>query len=70
VFDAVAAECAKQEIFVHLDNHASKATWCCTPFDGNSWWNDAFFSVSNWTRGLTYMATHVSYLDSPMPGFH
>lgn len=28
VFDAVAAECAKQQIYVHLDNHVSKAMWC------------------------------------------
>ncbi|KAH8893884.1 glycoside hydrolase [Thozetella sp. PMI_491] len=56
VFDAVAAECAKQEIYVHLDNHVSKASWCCTPLDGNSWWGDKYFDVGNWTRGLGYMA--------------
>lgn len=26
VFDAIAAECAKEEIYVHLDNHMSKGT--------------------------------------------
>lgn len=59
VFDAVAAECAKQNIYVHLDNHVSKAMWCCTPWDGNTWWGDKYFPASNWTRGLTYMANHV-----------
>ncbi|KAF3771168.1 family 5 glycoside hydrolase, partial [Cryphonectria parasitica EP155] len=58
VYDAIAAECAKHDIFVHLDNHVSRASWCCDPFDGNTWWNDAYFSPSNWTRGLSYMATH------------
>ncbi|KAK8848918.1 glycoside hydrolase family 5 protein [Apiospora arundinis] len=58
VFDAVAAECAKQQIYVHLDNHVSKAGWCCTPLDGNSWWGDKYFSTANWTRGLAYMADH------------
>ncbi|KAI0194288.1 glycoside hydrolase family 5 protein [Xylaria flabelliformis] len=58
VFDAVAAECAKQEIYVHLDNHISKAEWCCSPFDGNSWFGDTYFDVKNWTRGLSFMAEH------------
>lgn len=59
VYDAIAAECAKQQIYVHLDNHISKASWCCDPFDGNTWWNDTYFSPTNWTRGLSYMADHV-----------
>ncbi|KAH8890505.1 glycoside hydrolase [Thozetella sp. PMI_491] len=58
VFDAVAAECAKQQIYVHLDNHISKGMWCCSTDDGNSWWGDTYFSIGNWTRGLTYMANH------------
>ncbi|KAI0554851.1 glycoside hydrolase superfamily [Xylaria curta] len=58
VFDAVAAECAKQEIYVHLDNHISKAEWCCSPLDGNSWFGDTYFDVKNWTRGLSFMAEH------------
>ncbi|KAK8066258.1 beta-1-6-galactanase [Apiospora hydei] len=48
VYDAIAAECAKQEIFVHLDNHMSRGAWCCNTEDGNSWFND----------GLAYMAEH------------
>ncbi|KAJ9136688.1 Glycoside hydrolase [Pleurostoma richardsiae] len=58
VFDAVVAECAKQHIYVHLDNHISKGMWCCDTEDGNSWWGDTYFSVANWTRGLAYMADH------------
>ncbi|KAI1385602.1 glycoside hydrolase [Hypoxylon trugodes] len=58
VFNAVAAECAKQEIYVHLDNHISQSGWCCSPLDGNAWWGDKFFDVGNWTRGLSFMATH------------
>ncbi|PQE15525.1 cellulase family protein [Rutstroemia sp. NJR-2017a WRK4] len=56
VFDAVAAECFKQQIYVHLDNHVSKAIWCCGTTDGNSWFGDTYFNVANWTRGLAYMA--------------
>ncbi|KAK3315663.1 glycoside hydrolase family 5 protein [Apodospora peruviana] len=58
VFDAIAAECAKQQIYLHLDNHVSKASWCCNPFDGNSWWEDKFFDTENWLRGLSFMARH------------
>ncbi|KAI0475389.1 glycoside hydrolase superfamily [Xylariaceae sp. FL0804] len=58
VFDAVADECANQQIYVHLDNHISKAGWCCTPFDGNAWWGDTYFNTSNWLRGLSFMADH------------
>ncbi|KAI2606785.1 glycoside hydrolase family 5 protein [Hypoxylon sp. NC1633] len=58
VFDAVAAECLKQKVFVHLDNHMSKATWCCSGSDGNGWFGDTYYNVDNWTRGLTYMANH------------
>ncbi|KAL2275088.1 hypothetical protein FJTKL_02539 [Diaporthe vaccinii] len=58
VYDAIAEECARQNIYVHLDNHISQASWCCTPFDGNAWWGDTFFSPTNWTRGLAYMAEH------------
>lgn len=61
VFDAIAAECFKQQIYVHLDNHVSKAIWCCSNTDGNSWFGDTYFNVSNWQRGIAYMATRVSH---------
>ncbi|PIB02826.1 hypothetical protein CB0940_11967 [Cercospora beticola] len=57
VFDAVAAELAKQKIWVHLDNHVSKAEWCCGS-DGNGWFGDQYFDVAKWERGLGYMANH------------
>jgi hypothetical protein len=58
VYDAIAAACAAQEIYVHLDNHMSKGEWCCSTDDGNAWFGDTYFSVANWTRGLGYMAEH------------
>ncbi|KAI1158007.1 beta-1,6-galactanase [Nemania serpens] len=58
VFDAVAAECAKQQIHIHLDNHMSRAAWCCSTTDGNSWFNDKDYNVTNWLRGLSHMADH------------
>ncbi|KAH6664691.1 putative endoglucanase E1 [Halenospora varia] len=56
VFDAVAAECKKQGIYVHLDNHISKGEWCCSLTDGNGWFGDTYFDVAKWKRGLEFMA--------------
>ncbi|KAF8855540.1 putative endoglucanase E1 [Acephala macrosclerotiorum] len=58
VYDAIAAECLEQEIYVHLDNHISKGEWCCSTTDGNAWFGDTYFNVANWKRGLQYMVTH------------
>ncbi|PYH48059.1 cellulase family protein [Aspergillus saccharolyticus JOP 1030-1] len=62
VYDAVANECYKQGIYVHFDNHISKAMWCCSTTDGNSWFGDTYFNVANWHRAWTYMADHVKSL--------
>ncbi|CAK7203680.1 hypothetical protein SEUCBS139899_006423 [Sporothrix eucalyptigena] len=58
LFDAVAAACARQQIYVHLDNHISRAEWCCSTTDGNAWWGDTDFDIANWVRGISYMAKH------------
>lgn len=59
MFDAVATALAAQAIYVHLDNHVSKAKWCCSLTDGNSWFGDTHFDTTKWIRGLSYMAAHV-----------
>ncbi|KAL8658761.1 MAG: hypothetical protein Q9226_000786 [Calogaya cf. arnoldii] len=58
VFDAIAEECHRQDIYVHLDNHVSSAGWCCKSNDGNAWFGDKAFDVKKWTRALAYMAAH------------
>ncbi|KAI4282229.1 MAG: hypothetical protein L6R38_003093 [Xanthoria sp. 2 TBL-2021] len=58
VFDAIALECARQGIYVHLDNHVSKAGWCCKKDDGNAWFGDEFFDTKKWERALGFMADH------------
>ncbi|TLS23751.1 uncharacterized protein PpBr36_06522 [Pyricularia pennisetigena] len=58
VFDAVAAELARQQIHIVLDNHISKGKWCCGADDGNAFWGDSQFSADLWVRGLEYMAKH------------
>jgi hypothetical protein len=61
VFDAAAAELAAQGIYVHLDNHMSKAIWCCGLGDGNAWFGDTYFNVTTWLRGWEFMASHVFF---------
>ncbi|PNP76523.1 hypothetical protein FNYG_09942 [Fusarium nygamai] len=58
VYDAIAAECLRQQIYIDLDNHISEAKWCCGGTDGNTWWGDTQFNVDNWVRGGKYMAAH------------
>ncbi|WQF87077.1 Putative glycoside hydrolase, family 5, glycoside hydrolase superfamily [Colletotrichum destructivum] len=58
IWDAVAAELARQKLYLHLDNHVSKAGWCCNPYDGNGWFGDTNFNTSNWVRSLSFMAEH------------
>ena len=60
VWDAVAKELSKQGVIIHLDNHVSKAFWCCADNDGNGWFGEKFFDVEKWKRGLAFMAEHVS----------
>lgn len=60
VWDAVAKELSRQRVIIHLDNHVSKAFWCCADNDGNGWFGEKFFDVDKWKRGLAFMAGHVS----------
>lgn len=48
-----------------LDNHVSRASWCCDLQDGNGWWdtavgyvpwNSRFFHTNEWLEGLNVMA--------------
>lgn len=59
VWDAVAKELSSQGVIIHLDNHVSKAFWCCGDDDGNGWFGEKFFEVEKWKRGLAFMAKHV-----------
>ncbi|KAF2635399.1 glycoside hydrolase [Massarina eburnea CBS 473.64] len=58
VWDAVTKELGSQGVIVHLDNHVSKAFWCCGDNDGNGWFGEKYFDVEKWIRGWTYIATH------------
>ncbi|KAJ9475430.1 Glycoside hydrolase [Pseudozyma hubeiensis] len=56
VLGMIAEEEKKQGMLMHLDNHVSRALWCCSHDDGNAWFDDLYFNVSNWHRGHRYMA--------------
>lgn len=58
VWDAVAAEIHKQQLHLIVNNHISKALWCCSSTDGNGWFGDTYFDVRKWKRSLNYMAHH------------
>ena len=60
VWDAVAKELARQGIVLHLDNHVSKAFWCCGENDGNGWFGERYFDVEKWKRGLAFITKHAS----------
>jgi endoglucanase len=59
VWDAVGKELSKQGVVIHLDNHVSKAFWCCGDDDGNGWFGEKYFNVDNWKRGLAFMTKYV-----------
>ncbi len=48
VMDAVIAALARAHIMVILDNHMSRADWCCSETDGNGLWYNAEYPESNW----------------------
>ncbi|MBE3044616.1 cellulase family glycosylhydrolase [Candidatus Bathyarchaeota archaeon] len=61
VFDYVIDTLWEEDIMTILDNHVSKASWCCNLDDGNGWWSDAlvysatnsrFFDTDTWLAGL------------------
>ena len=58
VRDAVVAECGKAGIMVLFDNQVSKSEWCCSTSDGNGWWNDRYFNVTDWLYSLHTISSH------------
>jgi endoglucanase len=48
VMDAVVAALARAHIMVILDNHVSRADWCCKEDDGNGLWYNAEYPEDKW----------------------
>ncbi|KAI0020452.1 glycoside hydrolase family 5 protein [Xylariomycetidae sp. FL0641] len=56
IWSTIAELAQEKGIFIHPDNHISTAEWCCSHEDGNAWFDDTYFNVSKWQRGLAYVA--------------
>jgi len=48
VMDAVIAALARARIMVILDNHVSRADWCCSDSDGNGLWYNREYPETQW----------------------
>jgi endoglucanase len=48
VMDAVIMALARAHIMVILDNHMSRADWCCSESDGNGLWYNAEYPEGQW----------------------
>ncbi len=48
VMDAVIEALAQAHIMVILDNHVSRADWCCTQTDGNGLWYNEQYPEEKW----------------------
>ncbi|HEY1576908.1 MAG TPA: cellulase family glycosylhydrolase [Terracidiphilus sp.] len=48
IMDAVIAALARAHIMVILDNHVSRADWCCSETDGNGLWYNTDYPESHW----------------------
>ncbi|KAI1108102.1 glycoside hydrolase family 5 protein [Nemania sp. NC0429] len=64
-YAAVISALWERGVMTILDNHVSKASWCCGLTDGNGWWdkgygytaaNSRFFNTDNWLNGVESMA--------------
>ncbi|MBS1805007.1 MAG: cellulase family glycosylhydrolase [Acidobacteria bacterium] len=48
IMDAVVSALANAHIMVILDNHVSRADWCCSETDGNGLWYNADYPEDHW----------------------
>lgn len=65
VYGEVISNLWSNGVMTILDNHVSRASWCCNLTDGNGWWdtafgyiadNSRFFNTSEWLEGLQSVA--------------
>ncbi|KAH6645905.1 beta-1,6-galactanase [Truncatella angustata] len=56
IWSDIAKIALEKGIFIHPDVHIGKAMWCCSHYDGGAWFDDYNFKVTNWKRGLSYVA--------------
>ena len=59
VLERVLKALDSKSIMVILDNHVSKATWCCPLDDGNRWFLKEWFNVDEWIKVLVTVSSFV-----------
>jgi endoglucanase len=57
VMDAVIDALTRAHIMVILDNHVSRADWCCSETDGNGLWYNADYPEAKWLTDWTAIAS-------------
>jgi endoglucanase len=57
VLDAVISALTNAHIMVILDNHVSRADWCCSETDGNGLWYGADYPEEKWLHDWAVLAT-------------
>jgi endoglucanase len=55
VMDAVIMALARAHIMVILDNHMSRADWCCSESDGNGLWYNAEYPEAKWLEDWQFL---------------
>ncbi|ROT42786.1 cellulase [Sodiomyces alkalinus F11] len=69
VFSRVIDALWERDVMTVLDNHVSRASWCCNLIDGNGWWKEArfysalnsrYFGTDAWIAGLESVARWAS----------
>jgi endoglucanase len=56
IMDALIAALARAHIMVILDNHVSRADWCCSETDGNGLWYNDEYPEASWLADWRAMA--------------
>ncbi|MDR3724803.1 MAG: cellulase family glycosylhydrolase [Terracidiphilus sp.] len=65
VMDAIVLALAKAHIMVILDNHVSRADWCCGDNDGNGLWANVEYPEEKWIadwKTIVQRYKHVPYV--------
>ncbi|HVN06703.1 MAG TPA: cellulase family glycosylhydrolase [Bryobacteraceae bacterium] len=56
VLDLTIEALSREGVYVILDNHVSRADWCCYQGDGNALWHSAAYSEQRWLADWRLMA--------------
>ena len=61
IMDAVIDALSRAHIMVILDNHVSRADWCCSEMDGNGLWYTEQYPEAQWLKDWTALARRYAH---------